>query len=286
METTDEIIVLRSVYAKTQGQVFYITPCKNPQTQMYPDHIREFDESRQQMILSEQDKIDQGKGKIFLPANKPIKVTHGTSFNLSRPVEKAQWEAIKYSPFIAADRAQKDVRGNYVIDGEKVHLDRYGNPVGSYGLADLYIDRPGQFAKTKNDFRKLVLKAQNLIAEDDYANKLKIAKLLEKDMSHANPNDLEDFLFTLAEKQPEKVIELYTGTTARLRLLLITAMEKHVVMKRDGLLIYSDNIVLGASLDAAVNFLAQPENIKVMELIQQETFPNLQKKTTKKEAEK
>lgn len=275
---TEEIIVLKSVYSKTQGQVFYITPCIDPKTGMYPPHVREFDEEKQQMILSDKDREKQSTGEIvFIPANKPIKVTHGSTFNLNNKVEKAQWEAIKNSQFIAKDRTEKDQKGNYVIDGEKVHLDHYGNPVGLYGLADLYIERPGKMAKAKNDFRKLIVKAQTLIMEDDLDGRVKICRLLEKDMSHANPNDVEDYLFTLAEKQPDKIIELYTGNTAALRLLLITALEKHVVVKRDGLLIYSDNIVLGASTDAAVNFLSQPENVKVKELIQQETYPDLYK---------
>lgn len=281
MELSEEIIVLKSVYSKTQGQVFYITPCIDPETGMYPPHVREFDEEKQQMILSERDREAQSAGAVFIPANKPIKVTHGTTFNLKNAVEKAQWEAIKNSQFIAKDRTEKDAKGNYKIDGERVHLDHYGNPVGLYGLADLYIERPGKMAKAKNDFRKLIVKAQTLIMEDDLAGRVKICKLLEKDMSHANPNDVEDYLFTLAEKQPEKIIELYTGNTAALRLLLITAMEKHVVVRRDGLLIYSDNIVLGASTDAAVNFLSQPENIRVKELIQQETYPELFKEEKK-----
>jgi hypothetical protein len=64
--------------------------------------------------------------------------------------------------------------------------------------------------------------------------------------------------------------------------LLIEALDKHVIYKRDGLLIYSDDIVLGASMDAAVVFLSNPENIRVKELIQQETYPDLYKKDNKK----
>lgn len=282
-----KIIQLKSVYTKTQGQDFRITPCKNPKTHQYPDCVRPVDVNGQ-MILSESDKDRQSKGEVFIPEDRIFVIKHGTTFNLDIPAEKAAWEAIQFSSFIAQRRDERDNKGNYKIDGEKPHLDNRGNPVGRYGIADLYIDHPGEAAKSRNDFRKLKNQAENLILNDDLAHRVLICKLLEKDMSHSHPSDVEDYLMTLAGNQPQKVIELYTGTTTNIRLLLLKALEDHIVNRRGGLLIYADDVVLGGSMDAAVSFLANPMNLQVKNLIQRETFPELEtqkKSKTPKTAE-
>jgi hypothetical protein len=111
-------------------------------------------------------------------------------------------------------------------------------------------------------------------------------KLLEKDMSRSNENDIKDYLLTQAEKYPEKIIELYTGTTTQIRLLLLEAMNKHVIRKSGGLILYSDDIVLGSNMDTAVAYLSQPEHNQVKKLIEQETFPDLFAKKAKTEAKK
>lgn len=283
----ENIIVLKSAYSKTQDQVYFIQPCIDPNTGMYPDCVREVEDTKtHKMILSEDDKKFLSKGGVLLPASKPIKVQHGTTFNLNDKLQAAQWEAIKNSSMIAYDRMAKDAKGDYLVDGERPYVTETGVVRGKYGAADLYVEHPGNVAKNKNDFRKRVLKAQNLITNDTFDGWITKCKLLEKNMAHANVNDVEDYLFTQAEKYPDKIIELYTGSTTAIRLLIISAMEKNVVVKRNGLLLYADDIVLGASTDAAVTFLSQPENIKVKELIQQETFPELYKKAPASKAAK
>lgn len=277
-------IILKSAYGKTNGQTYHILPCKDPQTGLYPSHIRECytdGNGNIQMILSEKDKEFIAKGGILLPADKPIVVSHNKTFDLDNPKDKAEWEAIKHSKLIAEDRLARDAKGNYIIDGEEVHMSENNIAVGRYGLADLYVEHPGTVAKAKNDFRKLRAQAEQYILNDSLEGMITKCKLLEKDMSRANSNDIEDYLFTLAGKDPQKIINLYTGTDTTNRLLLIDAMDKHVVLKRDGLLIYADNIVLGASLDAAVVYLSRPESNKVRELIIQETYPELQKQSKK-----
>ena len=91
-----EIIVLQSAYNKTPGQVYYIQPCVDPATGEYPSCVREVsDEKTHKMILSESDKEDQKKGVVFIPVSKAIRVQHGTTFDLSVPRQRAEWEAIK-----------------------------------------------------------------------------------------------------------------------------------------------------------------------------------------------
>ena len=273
-----EIIVLQSAYNKTPGQVYYIQPCIDPETGEYPDCVRDtVDEKSYTMVLSESDKEARSKGKVFIPVNKAIRVTHGTTFDLSNPRQKAEWEAIKNSSMIARDRSERNADGSYVVDGEKPYITETGVVKGKYGKADLYVFKPGVAAKNRNSLRELVFKATDFVLHDPAGLSGWITKcrLLEKDMSRSNENDVKDYLLTQAEKYPEKIIELYTGTSTQIRLLLIEAINKHIVNKKGGLFIYADDVVLGASMDAAVAYLSQPEHNNIKKLIEQETYPEM-----------
>lgn len=280
-----EIIVLQSAYNKTPGQVYYIQPCIDPETGEYPECVRDtVDEKSYTMVLSESDKEARSKGKVFIPVNKAIKVQHGTTFDLSNPRQKAEWEAIKNSSMIAKERFEKKADGTYVVDGEKPYVDDHGVVQGRYGKADLYIFRPGVAAKNRNLMREQIFKATSLVLNDPagLSGWITKCKLLEKDMSRSPESDVKDYLLTQAEKYPEKIIELYTGTTTQIRLLLLEALNKHVIRKNGGLILYSDDIVLGSNMDNAVAYLGQPEHLQVKKLIEQETFPDLfVKKETK-----
>ena len=284
-----EIIILQSAYNKTPGQKYYIQPCRDPETGEYPSCVREvLDERTHQMQLSETDKEDMKRGVVLIPASKPIVVQHGTTFDLSIPRQKAEWEAIKNSSMIAKDRFEKNSDGTFVVDGEKPYETETGVIRGRFGKADLYIFRPGVAAKNRNTTKELIYKATGLVLNDPagLSGWITKCKLLEKDMSRSNENDIKDYLLTQAEKYPEKIIELYTGTSTQIRLLLLEAMNKHVVRKSNGLIIYSDDIVLGSSIDAAVTYLSQPEHVQVKKLIEQETYPDLFTKKAKTEAKK
>lgn len=278
----NNVIVLKSAYGKTQGQTYHITPCVDPETGMLPPHIRERD-AHGQLILSEEDKIkaaqtDPKKKVVFLAVDVPIVVQHGTTFDLENPLDRARWEAIKNSSLIAKDRMERDNKGNYKVDGGPVGVEETGWVRGLYGSADLYVEHPGLVAKNKNDFRKLVNKAQNYILSDSLDQLILKCRLLEKDMSRANSNDIEDWLLTQAEKNPQKIIELYTGNSTAARLLLVEAVDKGVIIKKEGFYYFGDDIVIGRSQDKAVEYLMDPEHNVIVEQIKKETFPQLQKK--------
>ena len=278
------IIVLKSAYGKTQGQTYHITPCVDPMTGMYPPCVRERDAVTGQLILSEADKVkanepNLAKRQVFVASDVPIVVQHGTTFDLDNPLDRARWEAIKNSSLIAEDRFAKDSAGNYKVDGGSISVDEVGRVQGDYGIADLYVEHPGLAAKNRNDFRKLILQAQNFIANDTLDQWILKCKLLEKDMSRANSSDIEDWLFTQAEKYPQKIIDLYTGNSTKVRLLLVEAIARGVIVKKDGLYYFGDDIVIGRGQDRAVEFLQNPDNKVLYDQISKETFPELQKKT-------
>lgn len=269
----DEVVVLKSAFNKTPGMTYKIEPCKDPRTKRYPDCVRRVN-ANGDLVLSEQDIKDQSKGRVFIGENEAIPVTHGTTFHLNDPVEAAQWEAIRFSPIIARERNELDNKGNFVIDGAASTVDRYGNASGTYGLAELYVERPGNIAKYKNDKRKTILQAMNLVANDSLDHMVLICKLFEKDMSNVNSNDIMDYLMTKAEKEPETIIKYYQAEESKVRLLLIVSQEKKVVERRDDGLYYGD-IKLGTSLDYVSDMLKN--NKELYESIKKETFPDLTK---------
>jgi len=282
MTEESNVITLKSSFNKTPGQVYKIAPCPDPKGKM-ADCVRKVD-VHGDMILSEDDKKAYSKGKVFLPENEPILVQHGTSFDLNDPLQAAQWEAIKYSKLIAKERAARDENGEFIIDGGKSIVDHYDNPRGRYGLAELYIERPGKAAETRVNIAKLIHKAESLIFDDTLQHQILICKLFEKDMSHAHPSDVEEYLLTQARKYPEKLIKFYSAEESSIRLLILTAKEKGIIVtKQDGM--YYADIKLGSNLDLATERLKADKTMR--EEIKRETYPELEKKaaTKKKEEE-
>ena len=262
------VIVLRSVYGKV-GMKYMINPVKDPNTKQYPDCVRRIN-SNGDMILSD---ADRNSGKIFIPENAVITVEDGTTFDLSNETQKARWEAIKHCKLIAPSRFATDADGVSLIDGKQ---DKY-NTSPRYGIAELYIDIPGVETAQRVSKKKLVHKALDYIFNDEQGLEglLTKAKLLGHKMINAPAADVEDYLVSVAEKDPKKIIDLYTGTDTRLRLLLVDARDKKVIYIKDKLYMYADNIVLGATDTAVITWMKDPKHKKILDLIIKDTYPDL-----------
>ena len=262
------VIVLRSVYGKV-GMKYMINPVKDPNTKQYPDCVRRIN-SNGDMILSD---ADRNSGKIFIPENAVITVEDGTTFDLSNETQKARWEAIKHCKLIAPSRFATDADGVSLIDGKQ---DKY-NTSPRYGIAELYIDIPGVETAQRVSKKKLVHKALDYIFNDEQGLEglLTKAKLLGHKMINAPAADVEDYLVSVAEKDPKKIIDLYTGTDTRLRLLLVDARDKKVIYIKDKLYMYADNIVLGATDAAVITWMKDPKHKKMLDLITKDTYPDL-----------
>ena len=101
-----------------------------------------------------------------------------------------------------------------------------------------------------------------------------MARILGKDMRNQPAADVIDFLTRVAEKDPQKIIKLYTGDDISLRLLFIDAKDKKVIYIKNKVYLYGDNIVLGATDDAVIAWMQEPKNQKVLELIKRDTYPD------------
>jgi hypothetical protein len=211
------------------------------------------------MIMSEKERDEYAEGKVvFFPENHMFTVTSGRVYNLLDKFDKAEWEAIKNCPLIAKSRDERDANGNLVIDGP---VSTPKKPTRN-GVAELYIDRPGIDTQRRVSRKQLVFKAQSFIYNDQRGadGQLNMAKLLGKNMQNQPTADVLDYLISVAEKNPQKIIDLYTGGDTSLRLLFIEAKEKKVIYIKNKIYLYGDNIALGATDDAVIAWMKEPRN--------------------------
>lgn len=79
-------------------------------------------------------------------------------------------------------------------------------------------------------------------------------------------------MYDEADKNPLKIIDLYTNGDTALKLLIIDAKERNVIYKKDGLYVYGES-VLGATDDALMMYLKTATNKKILDLIKREVYP-------------
>lgn len=259
---------LRSTYGKV-GQIYAIQPCVNPETGQFPPHVKPVN-SNGDMILSEDDIKLQSSGKvIFIPQNKLIEFESEREFDLDKPMDRAIWEAIEHCPLIAMSRSQKDSQGNYVIDGSE----------NRYGVAELYVENPVAESNRTVSAEKKRFDAKKLIFEDPRgdAGRRMMCKIIGRSMDGYYESDVTDYLLKIAEKAPEKIISMYTGGDLSLRILFVEAREKNIIKIKNKSYVYGDEgqFILGMTDDAAINWMKNPANNRVLSMIRQETNPQM-----------
>lgn len=267
------IVVLRSVFGKV-GQKYYIQPQKDARGR-YADCVKRVN-SQGDVILTPEEIENESKGlAAYIPETELFVIEDGKTFNLDDVYDRAVWEAIKNCDLIAPDRFAKNEKGDYLIDGT---VDpRSKRP--RYGTAELYVDRPGFEAQRRVTRRKLIVEASNYIMNDErgYEGRLLVAKVLGRDMKNQPNADVEDYLLSIAEKTPEKIINCYTGGDIQLRMLFIEAREKGVIVKKDGLFVYGEDgkVALGATDNAVIEWMKLSRNSKTLALIRKDTYQDV-----------
>lgn len=276
-ETKEELnlsnkIILRSVRGKV-GNTIKIQPCVDPETGEYPDCVKKVD-AKGDMILSEDEKNDINR-RYFIKEDQVFEVADGTTFDLDNVRDRFIWEAIKHCSFIAPDYYAKDSRGNSLINGTP----GWNSTTPRYGIAEMYVERPGVESRKRVSRKKLYIDAANYIYNDERGAEGRVlkAKLLGHKMDNMPDADVTYYLLEVAEKDPEKIINLYTGGDTTVRLLFIEARDKHVINYKNRIYTYADNTVLGATDEAAILYLKDPKNANVVKLIKRDTFPELMK---------
>ena len=271
-------IVLRSVRGKV-GLKVLIQPCKDPKTGKYAECVKRVD-SNNDMILSEKE-INDPNRLYFIKESDVFTIVDGTTFDLDDVRDRFIWEAIQYCPLIAPDYYAKDQNGNSLINGTA----DWNSKQPRFGIAELYVERPGVEANRRVSRKKLKLDAETYIFNDDrgYDGRVLKARLLGHRMDHMPDADVTDYLLQVAERDPEKIINIYTGGDTAVRLLFIEARDKHIIFYKNKLYTYADNVVLGATDEAAILFLKDPKNANIYKLIKRDTYPELMNEKSDKE---
>lgn len=265
------VVVLRSVFGKV-GQKYFIQPQRDARGR-YPECVKRVN-AHGDIVLTTEELEKESRGEAaYIKEDDVFIIEDGTTYNLDDVYENAVWESIKNCSLIAPDRFAKNDKGDYLIDGT---IDpRTRSP--RYGKAELYVDRPGFEAQKRVSRRKLIVEASNYIMNDDrgYDGRLLVAKVLGRNMKNQSNADVEDYLLSIAEKTPEKIIDCYTGGDMQVRMLFIDAKENSVIVKKNGLYLYGENTTLGATDSAAIEWMKQSKNSKVVAMIRQDTYPDM-----------
>lgn len=256
-----KVITLRNVYGKVKE--VHLQPCRQKNGARLPwvKQVRYDSMGNSEMILS-QDEMNSSDRDYFIPEDLDIVITDGTQFDLSDPYQLNVWNSIKDSDQIAPTRDARDRNGDLYIDGNKKR----------YGLAEFYVDVPGEESERSVNKKQKITKAWTYIGQDSVNGKLTKCKILGKYMYNAPESDVTDYLYQRAEKNPDEIIELYTSSDMSLKLLLIDAKEKQIILRKDGMFSYADTI-LGATDEAVLLFFKMPANKKILDQIKFETYP-------------
>lgn len=265
------IVTIRNVYGREKK--YYLQPCKQKNGTNFPfvKKVRYNENGDSEMVLSPNELNDPMRD-YFIPEDMLIEIYGGKSFDLDNPYERNLWECIKDNPVIAPERTAKDSKGSLLIDGTRER----------YGRADFYVEKEGEISQRRVSRIQLVTKAFVYIEQDSASGRLTKCKLLGKNMRNAPDTDVQDYLYQRAEKNPNEIIELYTGSDQALKLMLIDAKEKRVITNQNGIWMFSETM-LGAVDDAIILFLKNPENQNIYDSIKNLTYPDMVVKKTKKE---
>ena len=135
---------------------------------------------------------------------------------------------------------------------------------------------PGVETANKVSRKKKIHQAVDFIFSDERGSDGRriMARLLGKHMYNQPDSDVEDYLISVAEKNPDKIINLYTGGDTPLRILLADALDKHVILIKNKLYMYGDRHILGGTDEAVINWMKNSKNAKVVELIRKDTYPD------------
>lgn len=267
-------VTLLSVYGKV-GQRYFIQPWRLPNG-LFPECVRPVDASGRMILTPDEIAAVNSHKAYYIPEDAVISFETPKTFDLNNLRDAAEWEAIRHCTMIAPDRFAKDENGDYLIDGtiDVLHTKR-----PRYGTAELYIDRPGQEAMRRVTHKELVIKASTFILQDErgYDGRLVVAKVLGRNMKNQPDADVKDFLLSVADKTPEKIIDCYTGGDLNLRMLFIEARDAGVIYKKQGLYLYGEDgkAVLGSTDDSVIEWMKSPKNNKVMAQIRKDTYPEM-----------
>lgn len=195
---------------------------------------------------------DEEKRKLKFWAEPDTKfvIQDGTTFDLSIEEHRTTWEWVKHCPCIAeSEEACQFTKG-----------------------AEFYPYIEEKAAEKSISKKLLRHKAETLILGDNSSNYPSRALLLGVNMNGDHPSVIQDYLLTMAEQSPAKVIGIYESHDISVRLLLLKAQDKGVIVIDNGLYRYG-TISLGMTEESCVAWLLDNDNKNIVESIERDVNP-------------
>ncbi len=223
-----KIIVLRSVYGKTQGMLKIRPAISKGTGRLYTG----------QGIMSDDEKR---KAPIVIEFNTALVLSDGYAFDLSDPIKKAHWEWVKVHPYIAKsfDEAQE-------------------MPTAMFYVEDLDADMDKKATK-----RDVVFQALQLLNGSSAVKKGEVMRLLGQTSKFFNERQVNDFLGDLAMNAPQRIIDAFKDRNYKTRLFLYRLIDKGFVDYDKKVYKYEDT-PMGITEEQAIEWLNNPANAEMV----------------------
>lgn len=261
----NNIITIRNVYGKEKAPCT-INPTKQPNGLNWPwvKPVRLMSDGYTTEMIIPESELKTIEAQYFIPEDFEIELTDGKTFDLDNPLEANIWKSIEKSHIIAPERNATDDKGKSLIDGD----------LKRYGLAEFYVERSGVESQKRVTRIQKVTKAYTFIEEDSASGRALKVKLLGKSMRNAPDTDVQDYLYSRAEKNPDSIIELYTSSDTQLKLLLLEAKDKRVITHESGVWMFADTAI-GVNDESIIMYFKNPHNKTIYEAIRNLTYPEM-----------
>lgn len=233
----ENVIVLKAVYGKQQGRLL-LQPARDRRTGQ---------------LLGVKKLSDEDKRKVpyFVDNTTTREITDGLTLDLSEDIARIDWEWIKHCPEIALsfDESQSSAHALFYVKNDEKEISERIKKV------------------------KLTQKALSLVAEEkSQAQWYSVARLLGNRMDHAKPIEVEEYLYSIAQANPQKLVDAYTDKDAKAKLFLMSLRDKDYVKTIGGVLRFGET-PLGINESQAVEFIKNPMNASIIEIMRRTLYP-------------
>jgi len=178
-----------------------------------------------------------------------VRIYDGIEIDLNDPTWAKDWEWMQHCNEIADDFATGQATP------------------GAY----FYIFRPGFEAARKVGETERKVKLLNYILQDSPENLYNRVSILGIDMSGEVISEVKDFMLGMVETEPAKIEKVYESKTFSLELLLMHALKKGVINKRNGVYVFGE-VLLGVDDRAVIAFFANVKNSQTTKAVEAVTY--------------
>lgn len=231
-------IVLKSVYGKT-GHKLRLEPCFSQRTNEWlgVDKLSE-EQKRLATYVVE-------PGKTFLT------ITDNHEFDLTREKDRKDWEWVRHCPQIGVNRDAT----NFNIRGEQAE------DFTSFEGADKEFYMYSEAAELAHELSlgEEKFKAEKFVREQSVIGRNRMARLLGSNMDNTSSAEVLRFLVGKAQKHPKQLLSLANDPSTTKRLFLYSALDRNIIVKRDGVYLYGD-VRLGISEEQCLLWLEDDRN--------------------------